>query len=72
MSGRNLRQLCVDMSAELLKVSEWMKANMLSLNVNKTPFMLFMHKVLNREVVEIDIGGKVVQQARSAKFLGIL
>ena len=72
MSGRNLRQLCVDVSAELLKVSEWMKANRLSLNVDKTSFMLFTHKVVNREEVEIDIGGRVVQQARSAKFLGIL
>ena len=62
MSGRNLRQLCVDMSAELLKVSEWMKANRLSLNVDKTSFMLFTHKVVNREEVEIDIGDRVVQQ----------
>ena len=38
MSGRNLRQLCVDMSVDLLKVSEWMKANRLSLNVDKTSF----------------------------------
>ena len=51
MSGINLRQLCVDMSAELLKVSEWIKANRLSLNVDKTSFMLFTHKVVNREEV---------------------
>ena len=72
MTGRNLRHLCVYISAELLKVSEWMKDNRLSLNVDKTSFMFFTQKVVNREEVEIDIGGRVVQQARSAKFLGIL
>ena len=34
--------------------------------------MLFTHKVVNREEVEIDIDGRVGQQARSAKFLGML
>ena len=34
--------------------------------------MLFTLKVVNREEVEIDIDGRVGQQARSAKFLGIL
>ena len=34
--------------------------------------MLFTHKVVNKEEVEIDIGGIVVQQARSANILGIL
>ena len=45
MSGRNLRQLCVDMSADILKVNEWMKANRLSLNVDKTSFMLFTNDI---------------------------
>ena len=61
--------MCVDMSAELLKVSEW--ANRLSLNVDKTSLMLFTHKVVNRDAVQIGIGGRIVQR-RSAKFLGIL
>ena len=61
MSGENLRQLCVDMSAELLKMTEW--ANRLSLNVDKTSFMLFTHNVVNREEEQIYIWGRIVQQA---------
>ena len=71
MSGSNLRQLCVDVSAELMKVSERMNANRLSLNVEKTSFMIFTHKSVNREDVLIEIAGERVQQATSAKFLGI-
>ena len=43
LSGSNLNQLCEDLSTELAKVHEWMKANRLSLNVEKTSFMLFAH-----------------------------
>ena len=71
MSGSNLRQLCVDVSEELLKVSEWMNANRLSLNVEKTSFMIFTHKSVNREEEVVDIAEEQVQQATSAKFLGI-
>ena len=71
MSGSNLRQLCVDVSAELLKVSEWMNANRLSLNVENTSFMIFTHKSVNREEVVTEITGERVQQATSAKCLGI-
>ena len=54
--------------------SEWMNANRLSLNVDKTSFMLFTHIAVNREEVEIDIGGRVVQQVRIPPliFQGIL
>ena len=58
--------MCVDMSAELLKVSEW--ANRLSLNVDKTSFMLCTYIVVNREEIEIDISGRVVQQAGQQSF----
>ena len=54
------------MSAELLKVSEW--ANRLSLNVDKTSFMLCTYIVVNREEIEIDISGRVVQQAGQQSF----
>lgn len=71
MSGSNLRKLCLDMSEELVGVNEWMNANRLSLNVEKTSFMLFTHSTVKREEVVISIGGRTVQQVRSAKFLGI-
>ena len=54
------------MSAELLKVSEW--AIRLSLDVDKTSLMLFTHKVVNRDEVQIGIGGRVVQQAGQQNF----
>ena len=64
-------QLYLDVSAELLKVSEWMNANRLSLNVEKMSFMIFTHKSVNREELVIEIAGERVQQETFAKFLGI-
>ena len=36
MSGSDLERLCEEVSQELQKVDEWMRANKLSLNVEKT------------------------------------
>ena len=48
MSGSNLERLCEEVSEELQKVDEWMRANRLSLNVEKTNFMLFTHSHVDR------------------------
>ena len=66
-----LDQLCVDASDELRNVDEWMKANRLSLNVEKTCFMLFTHAQVDRNTVSISLGNRNISQVRSTKFLGI-
>ena len=42
--GKNLSTLFTTMNSELVKLSEWMNVNKLSLNVKKTKYMLFCTK----------------------------
>ena len=72
MSRSDLNQLCVDVSAELERVEEWMRVNRLSLNDEKTSFMLFTHSPVNRADLVIEISGRRVQNVRLAKCLGMI
>ena len=53
MSGSDLERLCMDVENELRKVNEWLNANRLSLNVDKTSFMLFTHSRVDRNSISI-------------------
>ena len=71
MSGSDLERLCEEVSEELQKVDEWMRANRLSLNVEKTNFMLFTHSRVDRNAVVVRLGNKTITQVKSINFLGI-
>ena len=71
MSGSHLERLCVDASEELFKVNEWLKANRLSLNVDKSTFMLFTHTQVRHDDIQIRIGNRTINQVKSIIFLGI-
>ena len=61
------------MNIEIAYVTDWLKANKLSLNLKKTHFIIFRRprsKVkLNKELV---IDGVKIESARSTKFLGVM
>ena len=71
MSGSDLERLCEEVSEELQKVDEWIRANRLSLNVEKTNFILFTHSHVDRNAVVVRLSNKTITQVKSAKFLGI-
>ena len=71
MSGSDLERLCVDVENELRKVNEWLNANIFSLNIDKTSFMLFTNSRVDRNSISIRLGNKIIKQVRSVKFLGI-
>ena len=61
------------MNTDLRRLSQWLKANRLSLNVNKTELMTFhsnTHKV--DESVKFKLDGKRLLPSDSVKYLGIL
>ena len=70
LSGSNLNQLCEDLRTELSKVHEWMKANRLSLNVEKTSFMLYTYKTINQDLI-VNLNGRPIEQVKTTKFLGV-
>lgn len=73
LSHKNLKHLQNLMNQELIKLDTWFKCNKLSLNINKTNFIVFRSN-RNRNDVEhvcIEINGKAIERVDSTKFLGI-
>ena len=68
MSGSDLERLCEEISEELQKVDEWMRANRLSLNVEKTNCMLFTHSRVDGNAVIVRLGNKVIIQVKVSKI----
>ena len=68
--GGDLNELFTVVNRELTYVDEWLRANKLSLNVNKTTYMIFSNKskVTDRRIFIRNIDVSLVS---TAKFLGI-
>jgi hypothetical protein len=57
-------------NAELAKLSNWFKANKLSLNLKKTHYIIFgSHNTLLNYCIKID--GTIIEAVQSTKFLGV-
>ena len=71
--AENLDKLQRIVNNELRKVKQWLDVNKLSLNIDKTNFIIFkspQHSSLG--TVNIKIGNQPVKQSRYVKFLGVL
>ena len=61
------------MNRELKKVRKWLDANRLSLNIDKTNFVVFHSPQIKLvEPVIIRLGKKKIKHENCAKFLGIM
>ena len=71
ITGKDIPTLVRKINKDLDSISLWLKANRLSLNVDKTKFILFepKRKRCNADV-NICINGKNVSQVTQTKFLG--
>jgi len=69
-SSRDADSVASVMNDELLKVNKWLSANRLSLNVNKTCYMVIADK--NVVMPDIRIDGNVLDRVNKAKFLGVI
>ena len=57
---------------ELKKLSLWLNANRLALNISKTNFVIFAAKNKPLKDVTIQINKKAIQQVQYVKYLGVL
>ena len=73
MSGRDLKALCENVCEELNNVDEWLKANKLSLNIDKTYFMIHTHNNYIYDINDciIRIRDIRIKHVTSFKFLGL-
>lgn len=72
MSGSNLNALCEEVCMELNVVDEWLKTNRLSLNADKTHFMVISHSNFDLNDCIIKIRDIKINPVTSTKFLGVL
>ena len=71
-SHPNLNTLTHIFNTELVKVSNWFKANKLSLNVKKTNYIHFKKKKHTTPVTRISIDNTPILPVEHTKFLGVI
>ena len=71
-SSKNLQELSDVVNNELSKIMEWLNANRLSLNIDKTNLMIFRPKGKKESCPTIHINGSSIQGVDDAKFLGVI
>jgi len=62
-----------ELNKELLKISDWFRANKLSLNLSKTNYILFRshRKAVPQKTCKLVIDNIEIPQVNSVKFLGV-
>ena len=73
LKSKCVKTLYEKMNADLKILDDWLKANKLSLNVNKTSYILFKpkgHKV-QHDLFSLKIGDDTIHISKKTKFLGI-
>ena len=75
-SHKNIKDLFCSVNSELEKISQWFKANKLSIKVKKTNFTLFHENSFKGEIPlklpTLMIGNNSIKRKSSIKFLGVM
>ena len=71
LSHSNVSTLQQNIYDELLNVSNWFKVNKLSINFNKTEFMVVTTKQ-NKPELKVSIDNNPIKQSHHIKYLGVL
>ena len=70
-SGVDIQTICECISRELDKLHVWLSVNKLSLNVDKTNFILFGNRK-NIDNVCISMNNSIITRVRATQFLGVI
>ena len=71
-TSHNVNMLVDDINTELVNVYAWVQSNKLSLNIDKTNYMLFSPKCACRPAKNIVIDGQSIVEVNETKFLGVV
>ena len=73
MNGKRYTDLVVLLNSELEKLSLWLRSNKLSLNVQKTYYIVFHRaRIKSDEHAVITINNVILQRTNSLKYLGVI
>ena len=73
-SAKDIDTLSDDLRTELTNISEWMRQNKLSLNANKSEFLIVGHKrQLNgmHDLVQLKVDEEPIRRVQTVKYLGL-
>ena len=71
-TGKNIDQMLILMSQDMSIVTDWFRANKLSLNLNKTNCILFRPKNQdNNMAYSLRVGNEIINMVSDTKFLGL-
>ena len=75
--SNNIVELYKEANETLSSISEWLNANLLSLNVSKTNYIIFKLSDRNKEYIksgnlQLTIDSKIILQKSTTKYLGML
>ena len=74
VSHKDLHHLIENANSDLENISNWFKANKLSLNVNKSNYIIFKNRFSNRSYddLQLVIDNNHISRVNSTKFLGVI
>ena len=68
INGKDASKIELELNEELSNIASWLKINKLSLNVDKTQFMIFSRKQNQIENIEIRIEGQIIERVTQTKL----
>lgn len=71
LASNDDKYLYSTMNRELDKLTDWFRANKLSLNISKTNYMLFSHSTQQITNTEIKLANTIITRSKCVKFLGM-
>ena len=72
INGTDVRKIELELNEELRNIASWLKINKLSLNVNKTQYMVFTRKLNKIENIVLRVEGQTIERVTQTKFLGVI
>ena len=74
-SAEDLTELCNDLKTEVGNIAKWLRLNKLSLNTDKTEYMVVGHKRQTNSIsepIEIKINEEPIKRVQTVKYLGTM
>ena len=72
INGTDVRKIELELNEELRNIASWLRINELSLNVNKTQYMVFTRKLNKIEDIVLRVEGQTIERVTQTKFLGVI
>ena len=72
IEGTEVNSIITSLNSELAKMTDWLKANKLSINVSKTHYMVFHRSTQKLDKEDIILDNTIIQQVTFTKFLRII